>query len=66
VTLASDRVKATEAELLAALTGRPTDHHRFLLKLHLDQLDALARSIATVDAQIEKCLDPFPVGGDGA
>lgn len=59
VTLASDRVRATEAELLAALTGRPTDHHRFLIKLHLDQLDALARSIATVDAQIDKCLDPF-------
>lgn len=57
--LASERVKATEEELVAALTGRPTEHHRFLLKLHLGQLDALEQSIGTLDAQIEKCLDPF-------
>jgi transposase len=57
--LADGRVKATEEDLIAALTGRPTDHHRFLLKLHLDQMDAIDKSIATLDAQIEKCLVPF-------
>src|SRR5438094_6576984 len=36
--LASDKVKASRAELTAALHGRVTAHHRFMLKLHLDQI----------------------------
>jgi len=62
--LASDRVKATDQELTAALTGRPTDHHRFLLKLHLSQIDALDDAIETLDAQIERCLNPFRWAAD--
>jgi transposase len=57
--LANERVAATDAELVAALTGRPTEHHRFLIKLHLDQIDTVNASIATLDAQIERCLAPF-------
>jgi hypothetical protein len=34
------RLHASAPELEAALHGRVTDHHRFLLKLHLDHLDA--------------------------
>jgi transposase len=39
--LADGRLKATPAELEASLRGRVTAHHRFMLRLHLDQLDAL-------------------------
>lgn len=51
--LASRGVKATQKELHDALDGRLTDHHRFLLKLHLSQWDALSASIKAVDEQID-------------
>ena len=35
------RVKASRAELLEALRGRISAHHRFMLKLHLGHIDAL-------------------------
>src|ERR1700722_18476895 len=38
--LAHRRIHATSAELEAALRGRVTAHHRFMLQLHLDHLDA--------------------------
>jgi hypothetical protein len=41
--LADRRIHATSAQLEAALRGRVTDHHRFMLKLHLDQIDAQTR-----------------------
>src|SRR3712207_4431370 len=43
----------------AALTGRLTDRHRFLLRLHLGQYDALAAALVEVDAEVERDLDPF-------
>jgi transposase len=39
VALCSDRLKASRKSLIEALRGRVTDHHRFLLKLHLTQVD---------------------------
>ena len=39
--LASRRVKASPEELREALRGRVTKHHRFLLRLHLNQIDTL-------------------------
>jgi transposase len=51
--LASRGVKATEKELHEALHGRLTDHHRFLLELHLGQWDALSASIKAVDAEVD-------------
>jgi transposase len=36
-----------------------TKHHRFLLRLHLNQIDALDAAMATVDAQVEANLGPF-------
>jgi len=42
-----------------ALRGRVTKHHRFLLRLHLNQIDALDAAMATVDAQVEENLGPF-------
>ena len=36
-----------------------TKHHRFLLRLHLNQIDALQAAMATIDAQVEDNLGPF-------
>lgn len=53
------KVKAPAAVLVEALRGRVTEHHRFLLKLHLSQIDALMASIAEVGAQLGKGLAPI-------
>jgi transposase len=57
--LARRGVKASQDELQQALRGRVTSHHRFLLKLHLGQVDALDSAIATVDGEVEINLAPF-------
>jgi transposase len=57
--LGSRRLKASPASLAAALTGRVTAHHRFMLRLHLGHIDALERAIAAVDAEVETNLAPF-------
>jgi transposase len=51
--LASSRIKASPATLGEALRGRVTRHHRFLLRLHLQQIDALDRAIAEIDKEVE-------------
>jgi transposase len=57
--LAHRNVKASQGELQQALRGRVTLHHRFLLKLHLEQVDHLDAAIATLDGQVEVNLAPF-------
>jgi transposase len=57
--LADRRVKAPRAALVEALTGRLNAQHRFLLRLHLGQIDALDRATAEVDAEVEGHLGPF-------
>jgi len=57
--LASSRVKASPEQLREALRGRVTDHHRFLLKLHLGQIDALEAAVRDVEARMGKALEPF-------
>jgi transposase len=57
--LANRHVKASQEELREALRGRVTKNHRFLLRLHLNQIDALDAAVATVDAQVESILGPF-------
>jgi transposase len=57
--LTRGRLKATRADLLDALHGRVTDHHRFMLKLHLAQIDALDAAITSIEARIGDALGPF-------
>jgi transposase len=57
--LVHHRVKAEPAQLRAALSGRVGDSHRFLLRLHLGQYDALAKALEEIDAEVERNLDPF-------
>jgi transposase len=51
--LADRRIKAKPKELYDALHGRLTDHHRFMLKLHLGQYDTLAAAVIEIDQQVE-------------
>lgn len=53
------QLKATPQELEAALRGRVTENHRFLLRLHLDQVDSLHRAIQSIDRRLEQRLEPF-------
>ena len=57
--LAHRRLQATGDQLQAALRGRMQKHHRFLLKLHLDQIDALDAAIQSIDKEVEDNLEPF-------
>jgi transposase len=59
--LAHRRIHATPAELEAALRGRVTAHHRFMLQLHLDHLDAVNAAIARIDKEVDGNVEPFRV-----
>ena len=53
------QLKATSHELEAALRGRVTENHRFLLRLHLNQVDSIQRAIDAIDGRLEQRLEPF-------
>ena len=57
--LADRRVKASQETLRQALRGRVTRQHRFLLRLHLDQIDALDAAIGKIDQEVEAGIAPF-------
>lgn len=45
--------KTPREKIRAALEGRVTDHHRFLLRLHLCQIEALDAAIAKIDEEVD-------------
>ena len=53
------RVKASQGELLEALRGRIRAHHRFMLKLHLEHIDALDKAITNIEKEVGLGLEPF-------
>jgi transposase len=55
--LAGKQIKATPKELYDALHGRLTDHHRFLLALHLKQWDGLDETIRKLDSEIAQRIE---------
>lgn len=57
--LRNPRLKTPPDELAKALRGKITQHHRFLLQMHLDQIDAADRSVALLDSQIEEQTRPL-------
>lgn len=59
LTLVQRGVKAPPEKLRAALQGRVTERHRFLLRLHLRQVDALDAAVAETDTEVDRDLDPF-------
>lgn len=57
--LAHRRIKASPGDLREALRGRVTKHHRFLLQLHLKQIDALDQAVAAIDQEVDANVEPF-------
>ena len=56
--------KASRAGIVPAVHGRVTDHHRFLLQLHLTQIDALRAAVENVERQADEVLRPFREAAD--
>jgi transposase len=56
VALTDRRLKASPKQLYDALHGRLTDHHRFLLRLHLQHYDALAATLGELDREADARL----------
>jgi transposase len=57
--LAKRSLRGKIPELKLALRGRITDHHRFLLRALMDQIESLEGLIARFDAQIEQEMAPL-------
>ncbi len=57
--LAHPKVRAPQARLREALRGRVKRHHRFLLGLHLQQIEALDAGIAAIDREVDAGLASF-------
>ncbi len=53
------RLKASRADIVAAMHGRVTAHHCFLLELHLSQVDALKAAVRKLERQADEVLRPF-------
>jgi transposase len=57
--LAHPRIQASREELVEALRGKVTAHHRFMLKLHLEQIDSLQKAVRELEARMGDALEPF-------
>src|SRR5512144_2107943 len=57
--LAHWKVRASAANLREALRGRIKRHHRFLLQLHMQQIDALDAAVAELDREVDTGLACF-------
>src|SRR4029077_18362143 len=57
--LAHRRIKASPEALREALRGRVTRRHRFLLRLHLQQIDAIDAAIEEIDQEVDADVEPF-------
>ena len=53
--LTTGRLKATRAQLVEALHGRVTAHHRFLIELHLTQIETLETAVQKLEAAFGGC-----------
>ena len=61
--LAHRGLKASPEELSAALKGRLTDHHRFLLKLYLGQRDSAEEAILELDREVDERISRMDAQG---
>jgi transposase len=57
--LARGKLRRKLAPLARALEGRLTEHHRFVLALHLRRMAAIEADLAALDARIEAQIEPF-------
>ena len=63
--LAGKQIKATPKQLYDALHGRLTDHHRFLLGLHLKQWDSIDGTIRKLDLEIDQRIERMEAPAEG-
>jgi transposase len=57
--LAKRRLRVKIPELTEALTGRFTEHHAFLARMHLEVVDQRTRQIEELNTRIEVVMEPF-------
>jgi transposase len=57
--LARKRLREKIPALRLAFEGRVTEHHRFLLRMHLDHVTHLEELIGRLGARIEEAMAPF-------
>jgi len=57
--LAKRRLRSKIPALTEALTGRFSDHHAFLARVHLDLIDRHTHAIEVVTDRIEQMIEPF-------
>jgi len=57
--LADPRIRNSPEKLRQALHGRVRGHHRFLLRLHLQQIDALDAAVVEIDREVDANLASF-------
>ena len=62
--MAKGRLRSKLPQLREALKGRFGDHHALLVGLSLDHVEQTERSIATLDAHIDKVMAPFSAARD--
>jgi transposase len=57
--LGDGRLSASRETLAAALHGKVTAHHRFLLSQHFRMIEYLEQTVAAFEARIEAAVEPF-------
>ena len=57
-------LKASHGQLVDALHGRVTAHHRFMLKLHLEQIETIETALTALEQHLSEALAPFRAARD--
>jgi transposase len=57
--LAKRRLRRKIPDLTQALNGRFTEHHGFMIRMHLDLIDQHTRALEKLQARIEEMIKPF-------
>src|SRR5687768_11941897 len=57
--LANKRLRASRVQIVEALRGRVQEHHRFMLRLHLEQIGSLQAAIDQIERRLGERLEPF-------
>lgn len=57
--LGNRRLRASRDELVEALRGIVTDHHRKAIKRHLDMIASVEAAVTDIDAEVATLLEPF-------